>query len=80
MTFREKFHNETDWKKKVIILEIFHLVMLSRNKKWRVRDTAIKLRISIGLASEDLMLASRIVIVQDCKSRQQALKILRGQK
>ena len=48
-------------------------------KKWRIRDTANMLKLSLGAVSEDLQLARAITNdrLEKCTSRNQALKRLR---
>lgn len=48
--------------------------MLTENKKWRVRDSAMLLKIGIGTASEDLHIAENLELIKDCSSRNNALK------
>lgn len=48
--------------------------MLSENSKWRIRDSAMMLKIGIGTASEDLHLAENFEIIRECSSRNNALK------
>lgn len=78
--YKEKFDNETDWRKKVLIVEFFHLLQLTKHPSWRVRDTAFVLNKSIGLISEDLMLAKAIQSgeIEECTSRHKAIKLLRS--
>lgn len=79
MTYKEKFRRSTDWKQKVLTVELFHLLMLSKNPKWKLNDTAKYFQVSIALVSENLKLAKFIEngIVGACTSRDNALQILR---
>lgn len=79
MTYREKFHNITEWKHKVLIVELFHLLRLSKAPKWREEDTAKYFNVSIALVSENLRLARalKIGIIDGCTSRDKAIKLLR---
>lgn len=76
MTFKERLSNETDWKKRVHIIGLFHYSMVLKNKKWRVKDSARSLGISIGQVSEDLKLCRLIEkypILENCMTRKDAL-------
>jgi hypothetical protein len=70
----DKYRTETNWLQKCIILHTIHLGMVTEFPKWRVRDSALLLKIGIGTASEDLKLAENIDVVKDCSSRNNALK------
>lgn len=48
--------------------------MLTEYKTWRIRDTALLVKIGVGTASEDLHLAENAELVKDCTSRNQGLK------
>lgn len=81
MTYKEKFDNETDWRKKALIVELFHLMMLMRHKgTWTVKKTAATFKKSVGLISENLNLARAIKNseLDNCTSRNKALKIIRS--
>jgi hypothetical protein len=79
MTYREEFHNSIDWKKKVLIVELLHLLMLSKDKKWKMKNTAKYFNISLATVSENLKLSKmlKLGIVDACNSRDKAIKLLR---
>jgi len=71
------YKEETTWHGKVIVMEIYHLAMLTKDKAWTIADTASGLEVSIGLVSENLRLAQAIhddAKFLKCESRQAALK------
>lgn len=70
----QQYRIEKSWLQKCIILHTIHLGMLTENKYWRVRDSAMLLKIGIGTASEDLHIAENLELVKECNSRNQALK------
>lgn len=80
--YKEQFDSETDWRKRVLIVELFHLQMLVNNPRWRIRDTARAFKRSVGLISENLELAKHIRNgkFDDCRSREKAMKILRSER
>jgi len=80
MTYREKFHNSTDWKSKVLTMEFFHLLRLTENKKWTMKNTANYFGVSLALVSENLMLAVglREGKLDDYPSRVKALEGLKN--
>lgn len=75
-TFKERYHKEEIWHKKVLIMEIFHLTMGEKTKgKWTLRGTAKYFDVSIGLVSENLKLAIALNnrVGLELLSRKQAL-------
>lgn len=81
MTFLERYEQEETWYGKVIVIEIFHLVMTRKEKGWTVTKTAECFGLSIGLVSENLRIANamhkneRII---NAGSRQKALRMIGG--
>lgn len=82
MTHKERFHNSTDWKEKVLIVEFLHLLMCTRDENWHLVSTAKYFNVSTALVSEDLKLARMVRngIVNACSSRDKALKFLKSLK
>lgn len=83
MTFLEKYLESDKWHDKVIIMELFHLIMSQRKKDWTVTKTAKCFMCSTGLTSENLRLARAIhdnPKLLECESRQQALIKLNGRR
>lgn len=79
-TYREQFYNSTDWKKKVLVMELFHLLMLVKYKeKWHMKNTAKYFGVSMALVSENLKIAHALGNdkLEDCTSRDKALKELK---
>jgi hypothetical protein len=60
MTFFDKYVLAEEWWSKVMIMEIYHLTMKQRDRKWTVANTAKYFGVSVGLVSENLKLASFI--------------------
>lgn len=78
MTYRDKFHSLDDWKQKILVMQFFHLLMLSKRKgNWHLHDTASYFKVSMALVSENLKLASSIDDVENCSSRVKALNLLK---
>ncbi len=64
-----------------MIMEIYHLAMSSRERRWTISKTAAHFDVSIGLVSENLRLAHAMhedAKIIKCESRQEALKKLVG--
>lgn len=79
MTFLDKYRQAATWHDRALVMEIYHLAMTQREKKWSVTKTAQYFQVSIGLASENLRLAHAIHDNHDIvqiKHRQDALKRL----
>ena len=79
MNFRDRYNSEEVWFSKVIVMEIYHLTMRARIKKWTITNTAKYFNVSIGLVSENLKLAEAIHqnhALCDISTRQEALKRL----
>lgn len=79
MTHKEKFHRSTDWKERVLTVEFFHLLMLSKHTKWTVKSTAEYFNVSMALVSENLKIAHALGegLLDGCTSRVKALKELK---
>lgn len=79
MTFVERYNQESTWQGRAIVMEIFHLAACAHHKDWTVTKTAQYFRVSIGLVSENLRLASALHESESLskkESRQDALKWL----
>ncbi len=58
-------------------MEIYHLAMSTRAKRWTLTQTAADFGVSIGLVSENLRLANMIHThpkILECPSRQEAIR------
>lgn len=80
MTFIERYEQEKTWHGRALVMEIYHLAMISRVKSWTVTKTAEHFNVSIGLASENLRLAQAIhdrPSILEVPSRQEALNKVR---
>lgn len=79
MTFQEKYKQVKTWHERVQIMEIYHLAMLVRERKWTISNTAKYFGCSVGLVSENLRLAQAIHLtpsIVKVESRDKALKEL----
>jgi hypothetical protein len=81
MTFKERYQKEDTWHGRAMIMEIYHLAMTTRERRWTITKTAEHFNVSIGLVSENLRLAHAMHTddkIIKCESRQEALKKLVG--
>lgn len=77
MTFQEKYKQVKTWHDRVLVMEIYHLAMVARRKKWPISLTAKYFGCSVGLVSENLKLAQAIhkdPTIIKVESRDKALK------
>jgi hypothetical protein len=79
MTYRDALRNTKRWNKRALIINLFHLQMLLRKKKWSQKRTAKKLGISIGQTSEALKLAKAILEMPELEKmrRDEALRSIK---
>ena len=80
MTFITAFRLATSWKRKVALVSLFHNARLSKNKHWKLINSANYFNVSIGLISENLKLSKNWDEIKECKSRNEALILLKGMK
>lgn len=78
MTYLVAYKRAKKWQQKIRIIAVYHTVRSLKKKSWRVRDTAKYFHISMGNASENLQLADDWARFRECRSRNAALKKLRG--
>jgi len=78
MTFVEAYLKSTSWKRKIVLVSMFHKSRLSKDHRWTVRNTAKYFKISVGLASENLKLSLEWDKINSCQSRNEALKLLKN--
>jgi len=78
MTFVEAYLKSSDWKRKIVLVSVFHKSRLSKDHRWTVRATAKYFKISVGLASENLRLSLEWDKINTCHSRNEALKVLKN--
>ncbi|HWY33592.1 MAG TPA: hypothetical protein VNX68_03030 [Nitrosopumilaceae archaeon] len=61
MTYKEKFEKETDWQRKIILVDLFHCrKLLEFGSNWRMMDTANYFQISLATVSEDITIAEHL--------------------
>ena len=73
MTYKEKLQKTTNWKTRILIINLYHKIQVAKHSTWLLQNTAKYFGISIGQTSEAIKLAENIHLVGDCKSRKQAL-------
>lgn len=78
MTFQEAYLKTNSWQRKVILVSVFHRSRLMKDSKWTVRNTAKYFKISMGLCSENLQLSCKLDDIETCKSRNEALKVIKN--
>lgn len=81
MTFKEKYNSVSDWYRKAIIMNMYHLAQISRTDgNWTIQYTAHYFECSIGLVSENLKIADCIQtdesIMMKMKTRREALRYI----
>jgi hypothetical protein len=79
VTFHEKYQQVKTWHGRALVMEIYHLAMTAREKKWPIANTASYFKCSVGLVSENLKLAEAIhrnPAIMQIESRIKALKQL----
>lgn len=76
-TYKELFHSSLNWKEKVLVMEQFHLLMLFKRSPWHLKDTAKYFKVSMALVSENISLAKNMDKIENCTSRDKALKCLK---
>lgn len=77
MTFRESYSLAKSWQRRVTLISLYHNAKLSRNKEWKLTDSANYFNCSIGLISESLTLSQNWDKIKECKSRNSAMKALK---
>ena len=79
MTFKDKYDASRNWKDRVKIIDLYHKIKIVKNKSWSIRLTAGYFDLSIGLICENLAIAQRFDLVEDCATRKDALLIIKKQ-
>jgi hypothetical protein len=74
MTFHEAYERSNSWKRKIVLVSIFHKTRLNKDHRWTVKQTAKYFKISVGLCSENLNLSLMWDTIKECDSRNAALK------
>jgi len=78
MTFREKHQTTKDWYEKCAVVHMFHAAKLATAKNWGINETAHYFQISHGNVSECITVCENSVKVKHCKSKNEALKVIRN--
>ena len=76
MTYKESFNNTIDWKRKVLLVTLYHGKQVHKHKDWTTTKTAEYFSVSRTFISESLSIAKHIDDVSDCTSRIMALRKL----
>lgn len=77
-TFKQKFEASSEWQIRASIIDLFHLTKRRKHLNWKIKDTANYFAISSSHASEDILIIKNIELVQFARSRNHALKLIRG--
>ncbi len=77
MTYKEKYDSEKDWRRKVLILDSFHCIMLTKHEDWKLINTATSMNISQSTVSEDLRVAELLREGKDFRTRIEAVRSIR---
>jgi hypothetical protein len=84
MTFKQKYQTCKTWQERALVINLYFRTMDARmdgkprNERPSVRSVARYFDISIGRVSEDLRLADKIDKVRGCKTRSDALLVLKS--
>lgn len=78
LTFRDSYILANDWKRRIILISLYHNSRLSKRKNWKLTDSAKYFGISLGLTSESLNLAENWELIKECQSRADALRRLKN--
>lgn len=79
MTPNELYKETKEWQRKVALVSYLHNKMFFHSKKrWTIKDTAKYYSISVGAVSENLKLFKSMEMVKECKTRKEALELLRN--
>lgn len=79
MTFRDKYLQSKTWQEKIMVMEMYHIVMCYKIKNWTISKTADYFDCSLGLVSENLQLGRAFHSdpnIMTCDTRQHALRKL----
>lgn len=75
-TYIEKFNNETEWDKRVCLVDLFHTRMCAQYKGWTLEKTARYFKKSKSFVSENLKIAKALHNGLVANSRIDALRKL----
>lgn len=77
MTYREQYNSHSKWQERVLVMNLFHCLQVAHQKKWGMKDTAEYFGVSIGLVSENLLLAVRMKDCAQFDYRQHAIDFIK---
>lgn len=77
-TYREQYDSTTSWFKKAMIVNLYKRVLDVRKKPSSVRVLAAYFNTSVGNISESILIASNHKLVSRCKTRKDALELIKG--
>lgn len=72
MTYREKYNQTTDWRRRIIIISLFHQIQLNTHSKWQLWRTAKYFNVSIGHVSEEVFIGKHLASVKSIGTRKDA--------
>jgi hypothetical protein len=65
------------WKRKIILISLYHNFNCMNEKNWRLSDTASYFHVSLGLVSENIKLFKNWDKVKNCANRKEALELIK---
>ncbi len=77
MKFSEKYRLADNWLSKVKVIALYHHIKVFKYSHWTLRNTADYFNVSVSLVSENILLGHNLDKIESCKSRTDALKIVR---
>lgn len=67
----------TTWQRKVVLIAMYHNFHKMKDNNWKLVNTASYFHVSIGLVSENLRLFKNYELVKECKTRKDALELIK---
>jgi hypothetical protein len=78
MTYKQKYRSLTAWKKKILVMILFHHHMKNKRKgKWSQQNTARYFSVSESLVSENIKLYKFYDDLSKFKTRDSAIRFYR---
>lgn len=78
MTPYKKYLYSKSWLERASLIQFYHMYKMIKYKyKWNMRKTAAYFQISVGAVSEGLLIANNKNKVSHCKTRKEALELLK---
>jgi len=77
MTYKEQYQKHDTWQDRVRIMNLFHCLQVAKQKKWGMKETSVYFEVSIGLVSENLLLARNLDKCKHIEFRNDAIQFVR---